>query len=104
MFLRRQFFRRALVDHRPDQRRQIQVTLVGALQRRAQPQPPGRARFGDDDAIAVRGQMVRLVKDQQAKALQLSSWHRGGIVGDDGDRANSALTAADNAHRAIFQP
>ena len=80
------------------------MPLVGALQRRAESQSPGRARPGDDGAIAVRRQVVRLVEDEQAIAIQFAPWHRGGIVRDDGDRAHRALTATDTTHRTLLQP
>src|SRR5579859_2938097 len=75
MLLGSEFFSAALIDKRTDESREFLMSSVGALKGCAQSQPPGSSRLLKDGAITVRGEMMDLVEDEEAVAIEAAAFH-----------------------------
>src|SRR5207302_10355506 len=89
-----EIFGRAAVDLRADELLEGMVLLVGALGRGGESQPQRCVRALGDLPVGWSRQMVALIEDEQAEALQQFGVQLGGLVGDNGDRADLSRAAA----------
>ena len=92
----RQLFRALAVDDGADQVGQVDVLAVAAFRGGGQAQPVRRERKFGDDAVKLRREVVRLVEDQQPKAVaQPLDVAGGGIVSRYRERLRFVVATAD---------
>jgi hypothetical protein len=92
-----QLVRRTDEDGWADEAREVRLSSVVPIRSRGEAKPVGSHRSFGRAPIGRCRQVVDLVKDEQAEAIELACVDRRRVIGHDGERRDLLLAAAERA-------